>query len=62
MTLLEQAQALLEGPVTLQTLNDLETLSEQASGEEKEQIGDLIETAIISAPLDVIEQYQASLS
>ncbi|SHO59320.1 hypothetical protein [Vibrio quintilis] len=61
MTLLEQAQALLESPVTLETLNQLEALADKADGKEKEAIGDLIETAIIGAPVDVIEQYQASL-
>ena len=60
MTLLEQAKQLLDKPVTLETLQTLESLSEKARGEEAEQIGDLIEAAVVAAPEEVYEQCLAS--
>ncbi|SHO58787.1 hypothetical protein VQ7734_04559 [Vibrio quintilis] len=61
MTLLEQAKQLLTAPVTRETLNQLEALADKARNEEAEQIGDLIEAALVSAPAEVLAQYQASL-
>ncbi len=55
---LESATALLSKPITLDTLETLNTLCEQSRGEEAERIADLIEAAVCDAPLDVLEAYQ----
>lgn len=51
MTLLEQASALLaeDGPFTLAQAKALDTLCEQARGEEADMLGDLWEAAMLSA-------------
>ncbi|EGR3968117.1 hypothetical protein NMS01_001536 [Vibrio cholerae] len=59
MSKLEQAQAILSKPLTLEALQALDDLCEQAIGQEAEQLGDLWEAAMASASPELFEEAQA---
>ncbi|AMG01345.1 hypothetical protein [Vibrio harveyi] len=58
MTNLEQAMAILEKPITIEALQELDALCARSLGEEADRIGDLWEAALVQASADVAEEYQ----
>ena len=63
MDLLEQAKKLLDEPVTLESFLKLDELYGQASGTEKEFIGELEEALIVACPdIEEVQLYFLSLA
>lgn len=56
MKLLQQAQALLAGEITLDTIRDLDKLQNQARGQEQDFIADLWEGVYAAASEDTLRQ------
>ncbi|WP_417345715.1 hypothetical protein [Ferrimonas sp.] len=57
MKTLEKAQALMQQqPYTLDTVRQLETLEEQARGQEKALIGELWEALYAGADMELLQQ------
>lgn len=57
MTNLEKAMAILEKPITIEALRELDVLCARSLGEEADRIGELWEAALVQASTDVIEEY-----
>lgn len=56
MKLLQQAQALLAGDITLDTIRQLDKLQNEASGQEQDYIADLWEGIYAAASEEVLRQ------
>ena len=56
MKLLEQAQALLAGEITLDTIRELNKLQNQASGQEQDHIADLWEGIYAAASEETLRK------
>lgn len=61
MNNLEKAQALLNAPITADTLIELDKLCAASRAEEADRIGDLWEAALVQAEQEVIDDYHASV-
>ncbi|EGR0523045.1 hypothetical protein EFU53_001257 [Vibrio cholerae] len=60
MSNLEKAMAILNSPITVDSLNELDALCASSLGEEAERIADLWEAALVQASQDVIDDYHAA--
>ncbi|EGQ9150151.1 hypothetical protein VVYB158_15420 [Vibrio vulnificus CladeA-yb158] len=60
MSNLEKAMAILNSPVTVEALNELDALCASSRGDEAERIADLWEAALVQASQDVIDDYHAA--
>jgi len=56
MKLLQKAQALLAGEITVETFRNLAILAKKATGQEHDYIADLWEAAYAAASEDVLRQ------
>ena len=56
MMLLEKAQALLAGEITLDTIRELDKLNNEASGQEQDYIAELFEGIYAAASEEVLRQ------
>lgn len=56
MMLLEKAQALLAGEITLDTIRQLDKLNNEASGQEQDYIAELFEGIYAAASEEVLRQ------
>lgn len=62
MKLYQQAEALLDKPVTLDSMHEWERLCKQARGKEADQIGEMYETLLDELPEDLFNAYMEELA
>ncbi|MFL0917662.1 hypothetical protein ACJO10_12775 [Vibrio parahaemolyticus] len=60
MSNLEKAMAILNSPITVDSLNELDALCANSRSEEAERIADLWEAALVQASQEVIDDYRAA--